>query len=130
MKNGLKSLIYIGLAVVSTLPNIVSAANLKDAFGIKLEETGGSGGYNIESRSIEGLNQNVITTVISFSGVIFIILIIYAGTTWMTAHGNEEKIEQAKKTIKGAMIGIVLTLAAYIIAWTVINLLMDPGLPN
>jgi len=35
---------------------------------------------------------------------------------WMTAHGEEAKIDKAKEIIKAAVIGIVIVLAAYSIS--------------
>lgn len=56
---------------------------------------------------------SVIGAVLAFVGVIFLILIIYGGITWMTAGGNEEKIKKAKGLIVNSIIGLVIILAAY-----------------
>lgn len=53
--------------------------------------------------------------VLSFVGVLFLILIIYAGLTWMTAAGNEQKIGKAKDIIIAATIGLIIVLSAYAI---------------
>lgn len=57
---------------------------------------------------------------LSFVGIICVILIIYAGFTWMTAGGEEEKVNKAKRTIKYALSGVVVIMFAYyILEWTV-----------
>ncbi len=66
----------------------------------------------------------VIKFVLSLLGIIFVILIIYAGFMWMTAAGNEEKITQAKKTMASATIGLAIVLAAYAITYFVIDQLL------
>ncbi|MFA7286048.1 MAG: hypothetical protein WC052_00025 [Patescibacteria group bacterium] len=58
---------------------------------------------------------NVINVILGFAGVIFTILIIYAGYLWMTARGNEEQAQQAQQYIRNAVIGIIITFAAFTI---------------
>lgn len=49
---------------------------------------------------------------VSFLGIIFLVLIIYAGWLWLTAGGNDEQITKAKALMKNAVIGFVVVLAA------------------
>lgn len=65
----------------------------------------------------------MISAFLSLLGVIFLILIIYAGMLWMTAEGEETKIEKAKKTLTQATIGLIIVLAAYAISFFIINAL-------
>jgi hypothetical protein len=90
---------------------------------------------NIESKASglaqgSGLNQNtdigsviqvVISAFLSLLGIIFILYIIYAGYNWMTAAGDEGKVETAKKTIQRCVIGLVIIIAAYGITYFVFN---------
>lgn len=48
-------------------------------------------------------------------GVIFFVIIIYAGIVWMMAMGKEEKVNEAKDMIVAAILGLVVVLAAYAI---------------
>ena len=60
----------------------------------------------------------VIKVALSLIGVVFIILMVYAGYNWMTASGDEEKVRKAKDTIWRAVIGLVITIGSYAIwAW-------------
>lgn len=52
---------------------------------------------------------------LSFIGVVFLILMIYAGISWMTAAGNQEKVSKAKDLIINAIIGLIIVLMAYAI---------------
>jgi len=74
--------------------------------------------------SLSQMVSYVIKLVLSLLGIIFVILIIYAGFIWMTAAGNDEKIAQAKKTIISATIGLAIVLAAYAITYFVIDQLL------
>ena len=67
---------------------------------------------------------NIIGVVLSFVGVIFLLLMIFAGLTWMTASGNQEKITKAKDLMINAIIGLVIVLAAYAITVFVGNRLI------
>ncbi|MCG2701065.1 pilin [Candidatus Parcubacteria bacterium] len=58
---------------------------------------------------------DIIGAILAFVGVIFLILMIYGGYTWMMARGNEEQTTKAKSIIRNALIGIVVVLAAYAI---------------
>jgi len=68
---------------------------------------------------LEGNLETSVGTVISGAlalvGTIFLILTVYAGILWMLAQGNEEKVNKAKDIITAAIIGLVITMAAYAI---------------
>lgn len=57
---------------------------------------------------------------LSFLGIIFIILIILAGYHWMTAGGNQEDITKAKSSIKSSIVGLLIVVGAYAI-WELIS---------
>ena len=57
----------------------------------------------------------IIGLVLSFIGVVFLVLMIYAGITWMTAQGNDQTISKAKDLIVSSIIGLIIVLAAYAI---------------
>ncbi len=50
---------------------------------------------------------------LGFLGIIFVVLILWAGYKWMTAAGNEDKITEAKKQLQAAVIGLIIILMAY-----------------
>jgi hypothetical protein len=57
----------------------------------------------------------IIGIVLSFIGVLFLGLMIYAGILWMTAAGNDQQITQSKTLLVNATIGIIIVFAAYAI---------------
>ncbi len=67
------------------------------------------------SGSISQTVGKVIGIVLSFVGVIFLILIIYAGFTWMLARGNEADVKKAKDLMYDAIIGLIIIMSAYAI---------------
>lgn len=62
---------------------------------------------------------------LAFIGVIFLVLIIFAGYTWMMARGNEQEIEKAVKLMENGAVGLVYIIMAYLIMNFVIFKLMD-----
>lgn len=63
----------------------------------------------------------VITKLLGFLGIILVAFIIYSGWQYMSAGGDKTKIEEAKKRIVNAVIGLVIIVSAYSIANFVIE---------
>lgn len=68
----------------------------------------------------------IINGVLGFLGIIFLILIIYAGLKWMMAGGAEEDVNEARQLIKWAIIGVIVILGAYALSYFVINSISEP----
>jgi amino acid transporter len=81
-----------------------------------------SSGLN-PTTSVGDIVAEVIETALGLLGIIFLVLLVLAGFNWMTADGNEEKIEKAKQTITRAIIGLAIVIAAYSITYFVFNAL-------
>jgi len=73
--------------------------------------------------SIGALVAQIIQVVLGLLAVIFLILLIIAGFQWMTAAGNEEQIKKSQATMKSAIIGLIIILAAYAITYFIFTYL-------
>ena len=63
---------------------------------------------------------SVLNILLTFIGTLVLLIVIYAGFTWATAAGNEEKIKKAKGMLVGGVIGLVIiTTSAYLIGFVV-----------
>lgn len=80
-----------------------------------LSATGQSAGYE-ESRDVYELIGTIISAGLGLIAILFFGLALYAGMRWMTAHGNEQHVEKSKDTLRGAIIGLVIAVAAYAIS--------------
>jgi len=69
----------------------------------------------------------IIQIALSLLGIIFLIIIVFAGYSWMTAAGNEEAVKKAQDMIKRAIIGLVTVLMAYAITYFIFNQLPFSG---
>ena len=64
---------------------------------------------------------NIINVILGLSGIILVIILVYAGILYLTSQGGEEKIKEAKTLIKRAVIGIVIIAAAYAISIFIVS---------
>lgn len=111
---------YLSLTIMSFLllaPALVSAQGLKDA-NKALEAIAKPAGVQNKKdiKTVIGVGINV---ALSLVGLIFLILMVYAGYLWMTARGESEPVESAKKIITASIIGIVIVVSAYAITFLV-----------
>lgn len=70
------------------------------------------------------LTKNIINVVLGFLGIIAVVIILMAGFQWMTAGGEEEKVTEARQRLIQGAIGLVLILAAWIVAYFIIDQLV------
>ncbi len=74
-------------------------------------------GYRSGSVDLPIVIGNIIKSILSFIGILFLILIIVSGIQWMTAGGNEDTVKKSKARIKNAIYGLAITLFAYAITY-------------
>jgi len=113
------------LAFLCLLPVITQAQfqqDLTNDFSNSLNQAASKASYPSSQASENYINTKLgLLITLFFVGVIFLILIIYSGIQWMTASGNEEKVEASKKRIINATIGMIVVFSAYIITTFVYN---------
>ena len=114
-------LILFCLVTILVLPYFVFASetlnNLtKVAGGID----GAGGAYQTDGTvTLASVAGTAVSAFLGLLGIIFISLTIYGGYLYMTARGEEEKMNKGIATIRMAVIGLVITLASYA-AWAFI----------
>lgn len=59
---------------------------------------------------------NILNLALGLLALVAVVMIIIGGFTWLTASGNEEKVDKAKKIISAAVIGLIIVL----LAWAVV----------
>ena len=99
---------------VLIVPYLVFAANngaLKN-----METVGGVAGFNeADETTVSSIAGRIVNSALGFLGILFLILILYAGYLWMTAQGESDKVEQAKKILKNSIIGLIIVISAFAI---------------
>jgi hypothetical protein len=129
--NFIKKIIIVAGLFFIFASNCANAGNLKNAFDDSvLKGFADSAGYNPANQDPNLVIGAAIKAFLSVLGVVFLFLMIYGGWVWMTAQGNEQKVDQAMGTIRTAIIGLIIILAAYAISVYVFNELASGTLNN
>lgn len=117
MKNFFKKIVIFTALLICFVFNInaVLAYNAKDnaAKGLKDTATIGYGVIPFEKATPAEIIGQVVGVGLSFIAVIFFLLLLYGGFTWMMARGNEQEVEKAIGLIQAAVFGLIVVMAAY-----------------
>lgn len=127
---------FLSIFVFSILLSSFVASNVSAA-DYSLSLFAKKAGYSTSGNkaSLEGTVNIVVNVVLSLTGIIFLILAVYAGVRWMTAQGNSEDVTKAQETLQAAIIGMVVVSMAYAITGLIFNTLQkniptDNGVPD
>lgn len=69
--------------------------------------------------------MRIVQIALGFLGVLAILIILYGGLVWMTAGGDEGKVETAKTILRNGVIGLLIIFAAFAIASFVLRQLTN-----
>ncbi|MCK4968359.1 MAG: hypothetical protein KAS12_04850 [Candidatus Aenigmarchaeota archaeon] len=100
------------------IPLLTIHAQLGDAQGMLTETIADTG---LTTTSLPQVIGNILKVVLSFLGLIALIIIVFGGFMWMTAGGAEEKVKKAKDLMINGVIGLVIIVLAYAIAGFIIE---------
>lgn len=75
--------------------------------------------------------QSLITSVLNYAigaaAVICVVMLIVAGYSYITASGDETKVEKATKTLTNAIIGLAICFIAVLLVNFVLTNILNPG---
>lgn len=71
------------------------------------------------------LIARLIQVALSFLGIIFVVIIVYAGYLYMTAGGDSDQVDKAVSWIKRSVIGLIIILSAYSITWAALRIALN-----
>ena len=120
MKKYLVIALVLATVTMFALPVFAQLGNPADQANSYLEQVKTASGIQ-SSGDLPSLVGLIINVILSLLGIIFLVLMVYAGFLWMTAQGDPKPVETAKSIIKQAIIGLIITLAAYAISNFVIT---------
>ena len=81
---------------------------------------------NCDLTSGETFFLNLIGLILKFLGVAALVGFIYGGITWITSGGSPDKVKRGKDALVGSVVGVAIVLFAYVIIYTVINVIAKP----
>ena len=114
-KNQLVSIIIVSVFLILLANSVALALDITNTSDY-INATGTGAGYS-STVTFTDIIAAIIQALLGLVGVIFFIMIIYGGVTWMTAGGNPENVGKAKKLIINAIIGLAIVTAAYSISY-------------
>ena len=111
-KNKLSRLLLVSVFLILGLVfllNFGSTVLASDTFGTNVV----ANDIALGEKDPRSIATQVINIGMSVLGIIALAIVIYAGFLWMTAAGEEDKIEKAKKILKAGVIGLAIILASW-----------------
>ena len=113
-------LLFIGISLIGASINSAQAYDFKRESG--LSTTGKEAGYNENlTPDPAAIAGQAVQAVLSVLAIVFLAFMIYAGITWITAQGDDQKSMKAKKIIEESITGLIIVIAAYTISYFIIN---------
>lgn len=112
-----RTLLYSLFALIVLALPMTALAQGVTSFTI--ENIGGSIGLG--TADLKDTVINIIQWVLGILALVAVVMIIYGGFVWMTAGGAEDKVDQAKRIITAAVIGLIIVLLAWAIVIFVAN---------
>ena len=86
-----------------------------------------AGGDDSDSNDLTSIVGTIVNTMLFIVGVLAVIMIIYSGIRYITAHGDKGQVESAKNTLIYSIVGLVVAIVAYAIVNWVIGLFDGGG---
>lgn len=81
----------------------------RSAYSKYFPQTGsGAAGFN-------SFLTNIISSVITISGILLLAYFLYGAVVWTTAAGDQKKLDEAKTIMRNAIIGMILVVLSYFI---------------
>ena len=118
MKNNLiKNIVVFIIFLILVIPVILVGIQAQAAPDIGMNYVDGDNGLGLANQNSDPREMavNIVKYLMTFLGIIAVVIILLGGFKWMTAGGNEDKVDEAKKLIIAGLIGLVIILAAFII---------------
>ncbi len=110
MKKFQKLAVGVTTALAVALPLVASAISFEDP----------SQTFQLGTSDLKAAVINIINWVLGLLGIIAVIMVLVGGFQWMTAGGNEDKVEKSKKIISAAIVGLIIIL----LAWAIVNFVL------
>ena len=64
---------------------------------------------------LESVFGNVVSAVLALAAIVLFVMLVMGGFQYITSGGDPQKVEQAKKTLTYAILGVVFVALSYLI---------------
>jgi len=79
----------------------------------KYSEIGGLENFKFADKTVADIVSDLLPYVLTLSGIILFLILIYGGFDLLTSGGNSEKVKRAQEKIVSALIGFLIIFLAY-----------------
>ena len=112
MKKVLKKVVAVGTILQAASMHVFAVAS--DFFIQNIDSTTGEG-------NLIGWVQKVLNLVIALTGLIAVAFLVYSGVTYITAAGDETKVEKATQGVVYSVVGLIIAFISVMI----VNFILD-----
>ena len=119
-------LIVFGGLLAPSWRGVTGAKDINDIIDKQISDPGGlvETGLPGDADDTTQLVVDLIRGFLGFLGLIFMVLILYAGFKWMTSGGNSSTIDEAKGMILNAVIGLIVIGFSFAITQFVFSVIL------
>jgi len=105
-----------------SMPTLVFAAfdDINDKYGIGNNNPGIGGNGDVQ---ILAVIVKIVEWLLGFVGALAVLMIIVAGIMYLTSGGDEGRVENAKRWLIYAIVGLIVALLGWVIVSTIIGAL-------
>ena len=114
----------IGASLMLPASSVLAANNPFQQGQTLANQVAGDAGISSQ-KTLPQLIGQIINIVLTLLGMVFLILVLYAGFLWMTAQGDDKVVGKAKDIIRQAIIGLIVIVAGFAISNFVLGNLVN-----
>jgi hypothetical protein len=123
MKKLTKKAMALALTAMFAL-TLVALPSVSDAATVDLwggQKSNIAKEIGLGTQDIRVVVGRIINVALGMLGIVAVVIVLIGGFKWMTAGGEQGKVDEARKWISSGIIGLAIILSAYAIAQFVID---------
>ena len=118
VKNATSIAAAMALLVVPVLSPIMMSQNASASAVEEIQKGTGQVSSASSGADLPSIAKTVVNTMLFIVGILAVIMIIFAGIRYITAHGDKGQVESAKNTLIYSIVGLVIAIIAYaLVTW-------------
>lgn len=120
------SKVLLSFAAVAMIATLFALPSTSDATRATLDLWGGqetnvTNALGLGTKDIRTTIAAIINVALGLLGIVAVVIVLLGGFKWMTAGGEQGKVDEAKKLITQGIVGLAIIMSAYAIAQFVIT---------
>lgn len=119
----MRKLVALAIAIQLLLPGMALAQFNSDSSGLNATAEPAFGEEALNANLASFIGAYIISPILGITGILFLVLTVYAGFLWMTSTGDSSKVKHAKDILVASLTGAVIMALAYVVTNAVVNAL-------